>query len=152
RPRTKPSPRYPRKTTPSSTNMCGAKPGLLRASPTTKKETRTMFDNVIGSVGGDASITALDAVLRADLYSFVCKTFGTVSPGDRFLQNWHIRAICYELDQVMHGETKRLIITMPPRYLKSICASVANHLRLLRPGSRHQARQRLPRGDDFAVV
>jgi len=26
---------------------------------------------------------------------------------------------------VMHGETKRLIITMPPRYLKSICASVA---------------------------
>src|SRR5262249_28973248 len=53
------------------------------------------------------------------------KTFGTVSPGDQYLANWHIRAICYELEKVMRGETKRLIITMPPRYLKSICASVA---------------------------
>src|SRR6516162_6337823 len=35
------------------------------------------------------------------------------------------RAICYELEKVMRGDTQRLIITMPPRYLKSICASVA---------------------------
>jgi len=57
--------------------------------------------------------------------AFVRKAFGTVSPGDHYLANWHIRAICYELEKVMRRETKRLIITMPPRYLKSICASVA---------------------------
>jgi predicted phage terminase large subunit-like protein len=84
-----------------------------------------MSDDIIGSVGNDEPAIALNAVLRAELYSFVRKTFGTVSPGDCFLANWHIRAICYELEKVMRGETKRLIITMPPRYLKSICASVA---------------------------
>jgi predicted phage terminase large subunit-like protein len=84
-----------------------------------------MDDNIIGSVSNDASVIELDAVLRADLAAFVRKVFGTVSPGDRYIANWHIRAICYELEKVMCGETKRLIITMPPRYLKSICASVA---------------------------
>jgi hypothetical protein len=84
-----------------------------------------MNDNIIESIGNGASVTALDAALRADLAAFVRKVFGTVSPGDRYLPNWHIRAICYELERVLRGETKRLIITVPPRYLKSICASVA---------------------------
>jgi hypothetical protein len=84
-----------------------------------------MNDNSSESIGNGASVIALDAVLRADLAAFVHKAFGTVSPGNHYLPNWHIRAICYELEKVMRGETKRLIITMPPRYLKSICASVA---------------------------
>ncbi len=68
---------------------------------------------------------ALHAVLRQDLVAFVQKVFGTVSPGDRFSPNWHIEAICHELAKVVRGETKRLIFTIPPRHLKSICASVA---------------------------
>ena len=51
-------------------------------------------------------------------------SFPIVSGGDRFLPNWHIEAICHELSQVVEGNTKRLIITVPPRSLKSICASV----------------------------
>jgi predicted phage terminase large subunit-like protein len=66
-----------------------------------------------------------DAVLRSDLVAFVQKVFGTVSPGADFSPNWHIEAICHELSKVMRGETKRLIITVPPRHLKSICTSVA---------------------------
>ena len=66
----------------------------------------------------------LNAVLRRDLVAFVQKVFGMVSPGDRLSPNWHIEAICYELEKVVRGETKRLIITIPPRHLKSICASV----------------------------
>jgi hypothetical protein len=66
----------------------------------------------------------LAAILRADLYSFVRASFPIVSGGDRFLANWHIEAICHELSQVVEGNTKRLIITVPPRSLKSICASV----------------------------
>jgi predicted phage terminase large subunit-like protein len=84
-----------------------------------------MTDSAIDFSDNEASVTTLDAVLRSDLAAFVRKAFGTVSPGDTYLANWHIRAICYELEKVMRGETKRLIITMPPRYLKSICASVA---------------------------
>jgi predicted phage terminase large subunit-like protein len=64
------------------------------------------------------------AILRADLYSFVQTSFPIVSGGGRFLPNWHIEAMCHELSQVIEGETRRLIITVPPRSLKSICASV----------------------------
>jgi hypothetical protein len=39
--------------------------------------------------------------------------------------NWHICRIAYVLEQVRLGEIKRLIITVPPRSLKSIMCSVA---------------------------
>ena len=67
----------------------------------------------------------LEAVLRQDLASFIRKVFPEVSAGDTFLPNWHIRAIAHRLMQCERGEIKRLIITLPPRYMKSICASVA---------------------------
>jgi predicted phage terminase large subunit-like protein len=67
----------------------------------------------------------LNHILRTDLASFVQKSFGTVSPGDTFSPNWHIEAMCHSLSKVVGGETRRLIISIPPRHLKSICASVA---------------------------
>ena len=68
--------------------------------------------------------TVAAAILGTDLYSFVQASFPIVSGGSRFLPNWHIEAICHELSQVIMGDTRRLIITVPPRSLKSICASV----------------------------
>ena len=44
---------------------------------------------------------------------------------DIFLPNWHIEAMAHALDRVRRGECSRLIINVPPRSLKSICASVA---------------------------
>jgi predicted phage terminase large subunit-like protein len=67
----------------------------------------------------------VDAVLRTDLYAFVQAFFPMVSSGDVLLPNWHIDAITSALMKVMRGEITRLIITVPPRSLKSICASVA---------------------------
>lgn len=67
----------------------------------------------------------LRAFLRTDFPSFIAKVFHTVVPGQVFLGNWHIQAIAWELERCRHGEITNLIITMPPRYLKSICASVA---------------------------
>ena len=67
----------------------------------------------------------LHAALRFDLPSFIQRSFQTVAPGVGYLDNWHIPAIAYHLDQCLHGDIKRLIITLPPRNLKSICASVA---------------------------
>ena len=72
-----------------------------------------------------SSRSVLDAILRRDLYTFVQAAFGVVSPGDSLARNWHLEAITYALTRVLNGETKRLIITVPPRSLKSICASVA---------------------------
>jgi predicted phage terminase large subunit-like protein len=67
----------------------------------------------------------LDSILRSDFTSFVRKSFGTVSPGDGFSGNWHIEAMCHNLSKVARGDVRRLIITIPPRHLKSICTSVA---------------------------
>src|SRR5258708_6373483 len=68
---------------------------------------------------------ALRAVLATDFRSFIEYTFGVLRPGVEFRPNWHIDAMAYKLSQVATGEVKRLIITVPPRNLKSICASVA---------------------------
>ena len=65
------------------------------------------------------------AIIGSDLYAFIRASFPIVSGGRQFLPNWHVEAMAYELSEVMRGITRRLIITVPPRSLKSICASVA---------------------------
>src|SRR5689334_486998 len=65
------------------------------------------------------------AVLGTDFYCFVRAAFPIVSGGQTLLTNWHLEAIAYHLSLVIHGKIRRLIITVPPRSLKSICASVA---------------------------
>src|SRR5262249_2036859 len=67
----------------------------------------------------------VSAILRNDLYSFIQAIFPLVSPGAAFQPSWHIEAIAFALSRVLNGEIQRLIITVPPRSLKSICASVA---------------------------
>jgi len=67
----------------------------------------------------------LDALLRSDLAAFTQRCFQTVVPGQPFLPNWHIDAMAYHLACCQRGEIRRLLITLPPRNLKSICASVA---------------------------
>ncbi len=65
------------------------------------------------------------ALIREDFSSFLQMCFATLNPGASYLDNWHIRAIAYHLEQVRLGHLKRLIICMPPRSLKSLSASVA---------------------------
>jgi len=67
----------------------------------------------------------LQAALRQDLGTFIAAVFQTVSPGDLYLHNWHIDAVVHQLMRVHRGESRHLIITQPPRSLKSICTSVA---------------------------
>ena len=67
----------------------------------------------------------LKAALRTDLMSFTAKSFDEITPGTSFKHNWHLRAIAWQIQQVLDGKTKRLLITLPPRSLKSIFASVA---------------------------
>lgn len=69
-------------------------------------------------------LNVFEAILRNDLSSFLQKSFQAVDPGGAYRHNWHIDAIAHHLEQVERGEITRLIITMPPRSLKSISASV----------------------------
>ena len=66
----------------------------------------------------------IDAILRSDLSSFVQKTFHTVDPGTPYSHNWHIDLIAEYLEACTRREIKRLIINIPPRYLKSIAVTV----------------------------
>jgi predicted phage terminase large subunit-like protein len=70
-------------------------------------------------------IVVLSALVRADFFSFVWKCFDTIVQDTQFVENWHIKAIAYELMRAQRGEITRLIINQPPRSLKSICVSVA---------------------------
>src|SRR5450759_351784 len=67
----------------------------------------------------------LQILLANNLTSFTEFAFGAVRPGVIFKPNWHFEAVTYKLSQVASGEVRRLIITLPPRTLKSLCASVA---------------------------
>jgi predicted phage terminase large subunit-like protein len=65
------------------------------------------------------------AVLRSHMGSFIQAAFAELNPGVKLMWAPYLELIAAHLEQVAHGEIKRLIITMPPRYLKSICVSVA---------------------------
>jgi predicted phage terminase large subunit-like protein len=67
----------------------------------------------------------LDALYRKDLGLFTERAFYETNAGMQFDHNWHFDAIAHELKQVMDGKVRRLLITMPPRSLKSHSASVA---------------------------
>lgn len=68
-----------------------------------------------------------DALYRTSFLAFVWKTFATLHPGpqDAFVPAWHVAAMCHELENIRSGENRRLVITIPPRHLKSITVAVA---------------------------
>ena len=65
------------------------------------------------------------ALLRSDFHGFIERSFYELNPTTEFRDNWHIHVIAHELEQVRLGNSTRLIINVPPRSLKSHCASVA---------------------------
>lgn len=58
------------------------------------------------------------------LYEFVLEFWDVVEPGRRYIDNWHIRAICDHLQAVTERKITRLIINIPPRHMKSLLCSV----------------------------
>jgi hypothetical protein len=65
------------------------------------------------------------AILRQDLTSFIERSFYELHPGQQLDLAPHIEVVATKLEAVRRGEITRLIINLPPRYLKSHCASVA---------------------------
>lgn len=67
----------------------------------------------------------LEALLRTNLTAFAEKVFQTTSRGDTYRHNWHLEALGHHLQEVAEGRIKRLLVTMPPRNLKSTFCSIA---------------------------
>ncbi len=67
----------------------------------------------------------VNALIRQDLLAFTVRVFQTVNPSTPYKPNWHIDAILHHLKECEAGRINRLLVTQPPRSLKSLCISVA---------------------------
>lgn len=66
----------------------------------------------------------LNNICIKDFYAFIQKSFYEIDNSQPLMQNWHLELICDTLQQCVYGNIKRLIINIPPRNLKSHCASI----------------------------
>jgi predicted phage terminase large subunit-like protein len=77
------------------------------------------------NVSKEKAITLLNETCRLKLSTFTQRAFHTIDPGASYLHNWHIDAIAEYLTACYNRDIKRLIINIPPRYMKSISVTVA---------------------------
>lgn len=68
---------------------------------------------------------AIQALLRTNLAMFIARSQMILQPNKPYIHGKHIEAIAYHLELCRLGLIKRLIINLPPRYLKSVCCSIA---------------------------
>jgi len=71
------------------------------------------------------SVEEYQFLLRRDFTSFIERSFYELNPQTRLLLGSHIEVIATKLEACRQGKIKRLIINLPPRHLKSHCASIA---------------------------
>ena len=64
-------------------------------------------------------------LMRQDLMSFIERSFYELNPQSLFVSSPHIEVMASRLEACRRGKTKRLIVNLPPRSLKSHSASVA---------------------------
>ncbi|WP_164503862.1 phage terminase large subunit [Rickettsiales endosymbiont of Stachyamoeba lipophora] len=64
-------------------------------------------------------------LLKNNFNGFFEKAFQEINPGKILEYNWHTEYIAKHLEEVTKGNIKRLIINLPPRYLKSQLVTVA---------------------------
>jgi len=62
---------------------------------------------------------------RANLFDYLQLIFPEVVPSGTFLDVKHTRLLAHALGRVARGETRRLLIAIPPRFGKSLLGSVA---------------------------
>ena len=79
----------------------------------------------MNSAAGVPSKREYRALLRADFHIFVVRCFMELNSAASFQPTPHIEVMAAKLQAVRDGRTKRLIIAIPPRHLKSLAASVA---------------------------
>lgn len=64
---------------------------------------------------------------KTDLFYFLWRAFDVLHAdrGEAFVPNWHLKAMTWNLTRVANGDIRRLLITIPPRHLKTVTTSVA---------------------------
>src|SRR5438045_9565729 len=112
----------------------------------------------------DLTRAEYEVLLRCEFTTFAGRCFYELNRQTNLAMNWHLDVIAAKLTAVREGKIRRLVINLPPRHLKSLMASDRlpglvsrarpdgpDPLCQLCPGSRRQARPRLPRHYDEPV-
>jgi len=90
-------------------------------------------DHLLASIAAERERRELERVARdaieirarcRSLHEFVKAAWKYIDPAE-FVDNWHIETICEHLEAVTFGRSRRLIINIPPRHMKSLLVSVA---------------------------
>jgi predicted phage terminase large subunit-like protein len=76
-------------------------------------------------MSGQLSYADYELILRNDLTTFIERSFSELNPQTVFLPSPHIEVMASRLEACRRGTTKRLIVNLPPRSLKSHAVSVA---------------------------
>ncbi len=66
-----------------------------------------------------------NAVFRQSFSTFVQKCFYELNPSEKFINGMYIDLLCNQIQSMIEGENQKLIINLPPRYLKSVICSIA---------------------------
>jgi predicted phage terminase large subunit-like protein len=70
-------------------------------------------------------LTKYRVLLRNYFPAFIQRSFHQLNPNTPFQNNWHIDVIAAAFEECRRGVETRLIVNLPPRNLKSHCASIA---------------------------
>ncbi|MWD26085.1 phage terminase large subunit [Aquicoccus sp. SCR17] len=66
----------------------------------------------------------MEALQRHNLYLFLIGAFEVLFPGRPLQKAPYLEAMCHALQEVANGRSPRLMISIAPRHLKSVCGSV----------------------------
>ena len=65
-----------------------------------------------------------DGVWQGGLLSFVRYFWHILEPGTKFVDGWALEAVCEHLEAVTFGEITKLLINVPPGFMKSLLTDV----------------------------
>jgi len=63
-------------------------------------------------------------IYRESLYDFVKGGWHVLNPSIELTPGWHLEAVCKHLEAVTEGHINRLVINIPPGFMKSLLVSV----------------------------
>jgi predicted phage terminase large subunit-like protein len=63
--------------------------------------------------------------LSKSLRTYIRDSWHVIRPDDAFIDNWHIGAMCEQLEEISAGRLRKLMIWVPPGSMKTITVSVA---------------------------
>jgi hypothetical protein len=61
----------------------------------------------------------IESLLRENFEAFVMKVFRSLHDGEKLGPQSYIEYLCHELKEVANGNTRRLVVNLPPRHLKT---------------------------------